>query len=144
MSIDLPQEPEEFMNSYKIIHIYNKNEKYHLTRQVLADSMLTQNTFCFFYHILTLDENEFNTTYGSFAFLIGRNAFEADMYLNVDSNSLFHIIHYVQTNKINCQEISMRSPFAIQELDDLASMLGMPNLVIILRNSSDKPVEATK
>lgn len=131
---DLTPQIEEPMNTFKIVHLENRSDTYHLTRQVLLDSMLMQNTYCFFYHILTKNIDEFNKMYGSFACLIYRNDDEVDLYLNVDSVALHHIINYIQTTKINIDEIKSEQWHIIDEIIDLATMFGMPNLVAVLRN----------
>lgn len=158
---DLTPQIDEPMNAFKIIHLHNKSNTYHLTRQVLLDSVLTQNTYCFFYHILAKSVDEFNQIYGSFACLIERPMMEfsvmsvisskvprstsslidktpylvteADLYLNVDSKALDHIIKYIQTTKINGQLIYADDWKTIDEIIDLAIMFGMPTLVTMLR-----------
>lgn len=130
---DLAPLIDEPMNAFKIVHIYNKSKTYHLTRQVLLDSVLMQNTYCFFYHILAKNIEEFNQIYGSFACLIDRNMIQADLYLNVDAEALEHIINYIQTTKINGQLIYADNWQTINEIIDLATMFGMPNLVSMLR-----------
>lgn len=132
--IDITQQIDEPMNTFKVIHLSNRTEKYHLMRQVLLDSLLIQNTYCFFCHILTLTADDFNEMYGSFAYLVGRNDIEADLYLNVDQDALDHIIKYLQTTKINHNKIS-KNPENISEIIDLATMFGMSNLVAILRSA---------
>ena len=89
---DLVLDVGEPMNLFKIIHLENQKNCYHLTRQVLLDSMLTQDTYCFFYHILAKGVDEFNDDYGSFACLIPRSDIEADLYLNVDPDALHYIV----------------------------------------------------
>jgi hypothetical protein len=132
---DLDLQIDEPMNAFRIVHFHNRSDKYHLTRQVLLDSVLTQNTYCFFYHILTKNINEFNELYGSFAYLVPNdNIIEADLYLNVDPQALTHIIKYIQTGKINGRDIYETDWRIIDEIIDLATMFGMPNLVAMLRN----------
>jgi len=97
------------------------------------DSALTQNTYCFFYHILAKKTNDFNELYGSFACLFGRSEREADLYLNVDLEALQHIVKYVQTGKINGEDIYSDDWNMIDEIIDLATIFGMPNLVSMLR-----------
>jgi len=120
--------------TFKIVHLNNRSDTYHLTRQVLLDATLTQSTYCFFYHILAMDMDDFNKMYGSFACLIARSEIEADIYLNVDPEALNYIIKYVQTNKINGAQIYSHNWKIIDEMIDLATMFGMPNLVSMLRN----------
>lgn len=142
---DLTPVIEGPLNTFKIVHIYNRSDTYHLTRQVLFDSILTQNTYCFFYHILAKGVDEFNDIYGSFAFLIARNEIEADIYLNVDSKALYHIIQYIQTGKINTERICESHWKTKEEIIDLATMFGIPNLVSLLRNivSSEENINDT-
>lgn len=128
------QNVEEPANSFRIVHLHNKSDKYHLMRQVLLDSALTQDTYCFFYHILAMNIDDFNTLYGSFACLISRTDSEADLYLNVEPNALKYIITYIQTGKINEKEIYCNDWRVIDEISDLATMFGMPKLVGNLRN----------
>lgn len=132
-NFDLAPNMEEPINEFRIVHIYNKSNIYHLTRQVLLDSALTQDTYCFFYHILAKNIYEFNDIYGSFACLFSRTIYEADLYLNAESDALEHIIKYVQTGKIDGEKIYLHSWKLIDEIIDLASMFGMPNLVSLLR-----------
>lgn len=131
---DLIPQIDEPMNAFKIVHVYNKSKTYHLTRQVLLDSMLTQNTYCFFYHILARNIDDFNQIYGSFACLIDRTMIEADLYLNVDSKALDHITKYIQTTKIDSETIYTEDRATIDEIIDLSTMFGMPTLVTMLRN----------
>ena len=131
---DLAPNIDEPMNEFKVVHLYNKSKKYHLTRQVLLDSVLTQNTYCFFYHILAKNIDEFNKMYGSFACLFDRSRYEADLYLNVDSEALEHIVKYIQTSKIDGISIYASNWKIIDEIIDLATMFGMPILVSMLRS----------
>lgn len=52
-------------------------------------------------HILCLSVDEFNALYGSFAYMIYRTEVEADLYMNVDHESLNRIASYIQTTKID-------------------------------------------
>jgi hypothetical protein len=131
---DLAPQIDEPMNSFKVVHLYNKSDIYHLTRQVLLDSTITQNTYCVFYHILTKNLEEFNEIYGSFACLIERNRFEADLYLNVDSKALGYIVRYIQTGKLDGKSIYVKEWKTIDEIIDLATMFGMPVLVSMMRS----------
>lgn len=133
-NFDLSMNMEEPIYSFKVVHLYNKSNTYHLTRQVLLDSTLTQDTYCFFYHILSKNSDEFNQIYGSFACLFARSEYEADLYLNVEMDALEHIIRYIQTGKINGEKIYSQNWKLIDEIIDLATMFGMPNLVSMLRN----------
>jgi len=119
--------------NFRIVHLYNRSDTYHLTRQILLDSSLTQDTYSFFYHILAKSTKEFNEKYGSFAFIIARNQFEADLYLNVDPTALEHIVKYIQTGKINGPAIYSQDWKIVDEIIDLAIMFGIPNLVTIMR-----------
>lgn len=116
------------MNTFKVVHFSNKSSKYHLTRQVLLDSVLTDNPYCFFYHVLAKNTDEFNEMYGLFACLIPRNQSEAEIFLNVNADALNYIIDYVQTGKIPI-DTSKNNPDMIHDLIDLATMFGMPSLV---------------
>lgn len=133
-NFDFAPNMEEPVNAFKVVHVYNKSSAYHLTRQVLLDSALTQNTYCFFYHILSKNIEDFNEMYGSFACLFYRNEYEADLYLNTEKDALAHIIKYVQTGKINGEKIYSQNWRMIDEIIDLATMFGMPNLVSMLRS----------
>ncbi|AEQ60506.1 hypothetical protein [Acanthamoeba polyphaga mimivirus] len=132
-NFDPTQHIEEPMNDLEIIHIHNKNNTYHLTKQILLDSMVPNNVHCFFYHILTKNSEEFNKIYGSYARLIVRNIEEADLYLNVDNDAFNHIINYIQTSKINGEKIYNENWKKIDDIIDLATILGMGNLVTTLR-----------
>lgn len=129
---------EEPMNEYKIIHLYNKNNTYHLTRQILLNSAYTMDTYCLFYHILAKNMDDFNDEYGSIACLIPRNQDEADLYMNVDTESLEIIIKYIQTNKMTILEkkiTTLENNKLISEIIDLATIFAMPKLVALLRNN---------
>jgi hypothetical protein len=131
---DLAPQIDEPMNSFIIVHLHNKSEVYHLTRQVLLDSVLTQNTYCFFNHILAKKEDEFNKMYGSYACLFARSHIEADLYLNVHSDALKYIIEYIQTGKLNGKTIYKNNWMIIDEIIDLATIFGMPVLVSMMRD----------
>lgn len=131
----------EYLNPYKIVHIHNKSNTYHLTRQMLLDSAmqisLTQNTYSFFYHILSKDTSDFNNTYGSFAYIDSNldsdsstRTYHANLYVNVDATALDCIIEYVQKRTIN-KKINTFDD--INQLVDLATMFAMPDLVEQLR-----------
>lgn len=130
---DLTPQIESPTNSFKVVHLHNRSDQYHLTRQVLLDSILTQNTYCFFYHILSKSIDEFNQMYGSFACIISRSTIEADLYLNVDIIALNHIIFYIQTTKIDGQQICTTSHKTVDEIIGLAIIFGMPLLVSTMR-----------
>jgi hypothetical protein len=129
-------EDNECLNSFGIVHIHNKSMVYHLTRQTLLDSALpiptdeslTQNTYSFFYDILSFDPKYFNQNYGSFAYIIPRSAEEADLYLNVNPLALDYIINFVQTEKL-----SLVDDREIDQIVDLATIFAMPDLVEQLR-----------
>jgi hypothetical protein len=129
-------EDNEYLNPFGIVHIHNKSESYHLTRQTLLDSALpiptdeslTQNTYSFFYDILSLDTIIFNQQYGSFAYIIARSSEEADLYLNVDSTALDYIIDFIQTEKLSLVEDAQ-----LNQIVDLATIFAMPDLVEQLR-----------
>ncbi|AZL89272.1 hypothetical protein QKC54_gp0560 [Megavirus baoshan] len=131
---NLTSQMEEIVNSFKIIHVYNKTKVYHLTRQVLLDSMITQNTYCFFCHILTKEIFEFNKSYNSFAWLIERSIDEADLYVNLNLEAFDHIVNYIQTSQIDGRKIYAENWRKIDEIIDLATLLGMSNLVYELRS----------
>lgn len=131
-------------NTYRVVHLYNKCETYHLTREILLNSRITQDTYCFFYRILSREVEEFNDEYGSFACIISRNEDEADLYLNADSDALYHIVKYIQTGKIDGKNIYAKNYKTIDEIIDLATMLGMPVLVSMLRDlhPSEEEIES--
>jgi hypothetical protein len=122
------------LNDFKIIHLRNQSKTYHLTRQVLLDSVLTQDTYSFFYHILLLDTDSFNEKYGSFACVIDRTSYEADLYLNVNSDALYYIINFIQTGKIDCMDVYQNHRKLVDEIFDLAIMFAIPNLVDNFKN----------
>jgi len=124
-TLNFRPEMDSYPNDFRIVHIYNQSSTYHLTRQVLLDSALTQDTFTFFYHILAMDISDFNEKYGSFAYIIERNISEADLYLNVNRDALHHIVNFIQTNKI----AKMIDANMVEEIIDLATIFAMPNLV---------------
>lgn len=128
---DLTPQIDEPLNSFLVVHVHNKSMIYHLTRQVLLDSTITQNTYCFFYHILAKNVNDFNEIYGSFACIIPNMITEADLYLNVNSDALEYIVQYIQTGKIDDENINQS---IINEIIDLATMFGMPLLVSQMRS----------
>lgn len=114
---------ETMMNNFKIVHIKNQSSKFYLTRQALIDSALTQDIYSFFYHILSMNIDDFNRRYGSFAYLKEKDVYEATLYLNVNQDALVHIINFIQTNKYNLEND------IVDEVIDLASVFGMPNLI---------------
>lgn len=129
-NFDLTPQIDDPSNTFLLVHIHNRSTVYHMTRQTLLDSIITQDTYCFFYHIVAKSATEFNKMYGSFAYLVWKNTIEANLYLNVDSEALEHIIKYIQTGKINVNESKSKS---IDDIIDLATMFGMSNLVAMLR-----------
>lgn len=136
---DLAPQIDEPLNTFKIIHLHNKSTTFHLTRQILLDSVLNQNPYCFFYHILAKNVDDFNDIYGSFACIIERSHIEADIYLNVNADALEHIIKYIQTSKLDIRSIYTHNWKTINEIVDLATMFGMPDLVSTMRNILSTP-----
>jgi hypothetical protein len=138
-------EPEEFsaedienvVNDFGVVHIYNKSCVYHLTKQTLLDSSLTipndesmtQNTYSFFYHILSKDLQSFNEIYGSFAYMTVLRSMEATLYLNVNSKALEYIVDYIQTGKLDPPSNTKSA----EEIVDLATIFAMPDLVEKIR-----------
>ncbi len=140
----MTESPDAFenLNNYSIVHIYNRSNVYHLTRQVLLDSAfqiptdesMTQNTYSFFYHILSKDADDFNDTYSSFAYIDTINSnkpYQPDLYMNVDSVAFDCIVEYVQTRKINKKIVNLDD---INQIIDLSTIFAMPDLVNQLRN----------
>ena len=121
-------------NLFRVVHIYNQSNKIHLTRQILMDSSLTQDTCSFFYHILSMDIDEFNNRYGSFAYLTEKDMYEGKLYINVNHEALMYIINFIQTNKI----IQVRKSSLVNEIIDLAIIFGMPNLIEKIKNPNEK------
>lgn len=132
---DLAAQYDEPMNRFCVVHVHNKASIYHLTRQVLLDSTLTQNAYCLFRHIITKSEQEFNENYGSFACLLARSDYEADLYLNVDQHAFDFVVHYIQTGKIDRRVFLEDSHRSINEIIDLATMIGIPTLVKLMRDN---------
>lgn len=133
------------MSQFGIVHIHNKSTQYHLTFQVLYDLklILESESDGFFYHILSKNPNEFNKLYGSFAYIIHKSSDEADLYLNVDDLALHHIIQYVQAGKINGEKIYSTNWKIIDEIINLSTIFGMPNLVQTMRklHPSEEKIE---
>ena len=121
---------EEPCNDYAVIHLHNRTNIYHITRQILLDSALTQDSCCFFYHIVAKTMADFNNIYGSFACIISRNDIEADVYLNVDQPALEIIIAFISTGDLptNLQDVDF-----VMAIDNLASMFGMAEMVHLVR-----------
>jgi hypothetical protein len=134
---NLVEQIDEPLNTFKIVHIHNRSDKYHLTRQILLDAAITQNTYCYFYHILSIDIDEFNEQYASFSWLVMRDANEADLYLNVNKKAFAYIINYIQTDKLESENITSKTTM-LNEVIDLAIMFGMPKLVTELRKEFPK------
>lgn len=133
---------EEPTNTFKVVHLFNRNDTYHLTRQILYNSAYTLDTYCLFYQILAKNVDDFNDEYGSFACLIPRNDIEADLYVNVNHYALNFIIEYIQTGKFNRYLTTQRlvnydGNNIISEMIDLATILGMPKLVTYLRKLNE-------
>lgn len=119
-------------NMFAVVHIYNQSDTYHLIRQLLVDSAMTESPYNFFYQILALPVSEFNTSYGSFAYIAPRYAdTEADVYLNVDAEALNYIIRYMQTAQL------VKFPTSVL---DLATMFAMSNLINIIRSDRENTV----
>jgi hypothetical protein len=122
-------------NTFRVVHVYNSSDVYHLMRQVLLDTSLldtslTQNSNCLFYHILVMDVDLFNKNYASFACLIPRDEMEADLYMNVHPEAFRHLIEYLHTGKICPENINIQT---LEKLNDMASMFGMSKLVEFLQ-----------
>lgn len=125
-------------NGYLVVHLHNKGQKFHLTRQALLDTGLTHK-FNFFYNILAKTCEEFNSMYGNFACLIERTQYEADVYMNVSLFALPFTIEYIQKDSIDFyshhfyEQKSMPSKDGpntfFSDILDLATMLGLPLLV---------------
>lgn len=126
----MDQDTYNELNSFKIIHIYNQSNTYHLTRQILINSAIILDTYSFFYHILSMDIDVFNEQYCSFAYLTTKNLDEAILYINVNPEALSYIINFIQTNKIK----NMTQDYFFDEIIDLATMFAMPNLIEIIEN----------
>ena len=116
-------------NIYKVVHIYNKNQVYHINRQILLDSFFIEDEYNYFYNIIYDDISDFNKKYKNFSCLIFKSKYEADIYLNVKSHALKYIISYLQTGKINEKLIDTLENKKLQEIIDLAKMLGMSKIV---------------
>lgn len=130
---------EEQINFFKIVHVNNKSKIYHITQQVLLNAIVKDSTYSLFYHILTKEVDDFNYFYGSFACLIVRNSYEADLYLNVNNKALKYIIEYVQTGQINSNAIYLKNCKLIDEIINLATIFGFPDIVSELRNVKPSP-----
>lgn len=133
-NFELDVKIDEPLNMFNVIHVYNKTDVYHITRQILLNSILRQETDCFFYHILSMNTNDFNQLYGSVGCIIIRSNFEADLYLNANPDALEHVIKYIQTCKLDMKSIYGQNWKTIGEILDLATIFGMPKLVSVLRN----------
>ena len=131
---NLTSNETEFTNSFAVVHLHNRNCVYHLTRRVLIDSELTQNKYSIFKHVITMNVNEFNNTYGSFACLLDRSVREADLYLNVDPEAIDHIIQYMQSGRISRKIVYEDNTKIINKIINLATMFGMPSLVSAMKN----------
>lgn len=132
----------EELNQYEVVHIHNKSSTYHLTRQTLLDSSLqipndeslTQNTYSFFYHIMSKNTDEFNKIYGSFAYISTSkypDLKEAKLYLNVNSKALDYIIDYVQTGILT----NLSNVKDAEQIIDMAIIFAMPDLVEKIRKA---------
>lgn len=132
-NFELDVKIDEPLNLFNVIHIYNKTYVYHITRQILLNSIVRQETDCFFYHILSMNINDFNQLYGSIGCIITRSELEADLYLNANPDALEHVIKYIQTSDLDIRSIYSQNWKTIGEILDLATVFGMPKLVSILR-----------
>lgn len=122
------------LNDFKVLHIYNSNDQFHLPRQILVDSSLTGDAENIFYNSVALTTQSFNSSYSSLACLINRNTIEADMYMNVNPSSLRYIINYIQTGKLELMDECLSDDFLLSKTKDLANMFGMPKLLEKLEN----------
>ena len=121
--------PNIIHNCFRVVHFHNKSQKYHLTKAILLDCVKKEEQ-CFFSNIFYYDIDEFNYAYNSFATLISRNdEIEADLYLNVHQEALNLIIEYVQNGEINDELVYAINFKTMNQVIDLATTLGMPNLV---------------
>lgn len=133
-NFDIATQYDEPQNNFNVVHLHNKSTVYHLIRQVLLDSTLTQNTYCMFRHIITKRVDEFNEMYASVACLIARSDIEADLYMNIDQEAFDFIINYIQTGKIDRRIFIEDKHRSINEIIDLSTMLGLPALVKSMRS----------
>lgn len=127
----MPPPPENYDDTsyyaeYAVVHYHNGEDVYHLSREILLDTAISHGRHCFFYRILSDDTDAFNQTFGSFATVIPRTQVEADVYLNVDRNSLGALIRYIQNGTLAGCVLS-------SNLVDLAFVFGMETLVEKLR-----------
>lgn len=112
---------------YQVVHFHNHQDVYHLSRQILLDSQIAHGEHCCFYRLLSTDTDQFNRDYCSFATIIPRTEVEADVYLNVDRESLQTVLRYIQTGRLNGCQLS-------RELVDLAYVFGLTKLVSAIQD----------
>ena len=120
--------------TFEIVHIYNRNDTYHLTKQVLVDSAIKQHTYTFFYHIVSMSTSEFNGKY-PFAHIIGeRDGIEARLYLDVHPTAFQHIINYIQDPSTRVlSHIKGTDNDTFSHVIDLATIFALPDLITELR-----------
>lgn len=126
----------ESYKPFKIYHIYNKTDIYHLTKQTLIETGVIYGDYNFFFHIVHMDTEEFNDKYGSFACMLQKNMDESNIFMNIHAKAFSYIVNYIQTNKIDDDEIRQKNKKVVDEIIDLATMLGLPVLVTKLRDLS--------
>lgn len=117
-------------NGYRVVHLHNRNDVYHIMRQTILDLVITDETYGFFYNILSLHEEEFNETYKSFAYLVPINMHEANLYLSVDAVSLSHVINFIQTGELE----EVIEPNRLTKMVDLATIFGLSHLTSEITN----------
>ena len=130
---------EENSGQLQIIHVMNRNDTFHLTRQTILDSScvvedasFSQEIYTLFYHAISLEPHEFNSKYKSFAYIKHKGP-EAKLYLNAEIIPFQMIMEYIQTKRIDERKLIFDSDLTTR-LIDLADVLGMTHLMQILRS----------
>lgn len=117
---------------YAMVCLHNRNDTYYLPYAVLENSGATDGDSSFFYRIIAKGPLEMNQDFGSFSWMYESfrgSGYTADVYLNVDPESLNIINNYIQRNLLPT-EISMSS---LRLVIDLVTIMGMPVLLESLR-----------
>lgn len=117
-------------NKIELIHIYNQNDTYHLTKRILQPCALTHPVHCFFSRILTMDPQIFNRTYENLcAYMKIINESEVEVYLNVCPHALKYVIMFISGEDID--DISQKDAL---DVIHLANQFSIPNLVQEMRH----------
>lgn len=91
-TLDVTERVAEPVNNIGAVVFVLRNHRFNLTRQVLIDSCDYHGQHTFFYHILTLDPDEFNEKYGRHAYFQNVEYGTANILLNMNISAFEYIV----------------------------------------------------